>query len=235
MPIRSYRVFLSNNTDFDLIKTDSHLCGGEWTSDEWTPPASIPARTQKGWQSESDGIATGTEGWVKYRLALPDLVIPGGTPPPPKLGDEVYVYWDNPFLGSPFIKRSATLTRSAVTLSGTKPDCDAPDTSTGGSDFGDSPSKYETRATSTEQDDPTIAVPGDIDGSVGDRYWFEWPIAPIVFAGKFNVVPHAANTWILRAIGSVRDSLEIGDDPTKGFRRFQQTGEALSLRALLRM
>lgn len=98
MPVRTFRVFLSNNTDFPLIRANHHLCHGEWTSSDWEPPPVIDPKTERGWQSESDGIATGTEGWVKYRRGVPPEVIPGGTPPPPTLAETIYIYWDNPFL-----------------------------------------------------------------------------------------------------------------------------------------
>ena len=93
MATRSFRVMLTNKTGFSLVKVGDHLDHGEWT-DPWFPPDTIAAGEVRGWQSESGGdipilgsIATGTEGWVKYRIE-------GGN------GDEIFIHWNNPFIGA---------------------------------------------------------------------------------------------------------------------------------------
>lgn len=96
MPARTYNLLIDNQTDFELSRTNHHLCHGEWTSE---PPATIPAHTMGAWRSESGGdipligsIGTGTEGWVKYRVNNANQ-------------DLMYLYWDNPFaLGKTFAK-----------------------------------------------------------------------------------------------------------------------------------
>ncbi len=88
MAKRSVRITLSNNTEFDLKLLASDLGGGEWT-DPWQPPQVIHSKTHGGWQSESGGIMTGTEGWVKY---VTDTT---GTSCPQEL---VYIHWNNPYI-----------------------------------------------------------------------------------------------------------------------------------------
>lgn len=95
MPRRSVRVTLLNNTPSKLTLVGKNLCGGEWTSDQWKPPAEIQPQTQEGWQSESGGIATGTEGWVKYMIGNTDVDFLSGNLCRPEL---VYIHWDNPFI-----------------------------------------------------------------------------------------------------------------------------------------
>jgi hypothetical protein len=92
MPKRSTRVTLSNNTPFQLTLLDSRIasndpCHGSWT-DGWRPTSQIAPRSRGAWQSESSGIGTGTEGWVKY-------LIGSGAPCPEEL---IYIHWDNPFV-----------------------------------------------------------------------------------------------------------------------------------------
>jgi hypothetical protein len=40
------------------------------------------------WEAESSGVATGTEGWVKYQVS--------------GLSDTITIYWTNPFVGNTF-------------------------------------------------------------------------------------------------------------------------------------
>jgi hypothetical protein len=70
MAKRSVQITLSNNTGFLLQMVDRQLaandpCGGIWT-DGWRPSFQIPPTTHASWQTESSGITTGTEGWVKW-------------------------------------------------------------------------------------------------------------------------------------------------------------------------
>jgi Aegerolysin len=84
MAARSVSIKLRNLTDLALKRKDLHLDHGEWSdSEKDVPPEQIPAGKTVTWQSESDGVATGTEGWVLY-----------GT----DAGD-VRVYWDDPYIG----------------------------------------------------------------------------------------------------------------------------------------
>jgi hypothetical protein len=135
MPLINFRVTLQNNSDFQLTLTASHLCVGNWTDAPggyWTPPPCIAPQGGIGaWQTENDNIFHGTEGWVKYSLAVTYTDNQGK-----KLPDEqVYIYWNNPLVGSPDIppaymgKKSLVVSDADVT-----PDCDPPDRG-GGSQF----------------------------------------------------------------------------------------------------
>jgi len=80
--------FIKNTSkDMRLHLRAPHLCGGSWTSPEWMPLQNILPGEEKGFQSESDGFATGTEGWVKY-----DVVDSSNS----GVG-MVFAYWDNPY------------------------------------------------------------------------------------------------------------------------------------------
>lgn len=101
MASRSVHMTILNTTDFALRKIKSNLCHGEFT-EPFGFPETIPPGGSGVWQAESDGvipilgsIATGTEGWVKYRVvsSIPNI---------PDPGDMVLFYWDNPFVGNTF-------------------------------------------------------------------------------------------------------------------------------------
>lgn len=83
MAARSTSIVLHNNTDQDLTLTSSDLPHGTWTRQ---PPDNIGGTADGSWESESDGIATGTEGTVVFAI--------GGN------GDSVLISWDNPFAGT---------------------------------------------------------------------------------------------------------------------------------------
>lgn len=85
MAARSTRIVLHNQTDFALIDPQVDLPHGQWT-DPWQPKPRIEAHAIGEFRSESDGVMTGTEGSVRYR-------IDNGA------GASVYVHWDNPFDG----------------------------------------------------------------------------------------------------------------------------------------
>lgn len=75
MAARSTDVIFHNLTDQPLAKLEDGLDHGEWT-DPWQPPNSIAPGATAEWRSESNGIATGTEGHVRYRVGL--AAKPGG-------------------------------------------------------------------------------------------------------------------------------------------------------------
>jgi hypothetical protein len=107
MPERTARIVINNRTgSLRLVKTFDHLCWGEWTPGGWRPPAAIEPGAIGGMQSESDGVLSGTEGYVKY-----DILSSGGR------AGMIYIYWDNPWLG-------VTRPRFAVHASDVAPDCD---------------------------------------------------------------------------------------------------------------
>ncbi len=93
MAARSTRVTIRNQIGLPLRHIDDSLDHGEWT-DPLTPPGEIPSGQTMWWQSESDGVATGTEGRARYRI--------GDT------GDVITFHWDNPFVGTNFYEQSIT-------------------------------------------------------------------------------------------------------------------------------
>lgn len=80
--VRSCVVYLHNNSNTNLERSENRLGHGAWTR---TPPDIINAGQWVAWASESNGFMTGTEGSVRYR---------GGD------GGYVSIVWDNPFIGS---------------------------------------------------------------------------------------------------------------------------------------
>ena len=83
MAARSTSIVLHNHTTEDLTLTSTDLPHGAWTV---PPPDGIGPGADGAWESESDGIATGTEGSAVYAI--------GGQ------GDSVRIDWDNPFGGT---------------------------------------------------------------------------------------------------------------------------------------
>jgi hypothetical protein len=85
MAARSTRILFHNQTEFSLRQTAVDLPHGEWTN-PWQPPGLINPHGDAEWRSESDGIATGTEGSVRFSINNGE-------------GASAYVHWDNPFDG----------------------------------------------------------------------------------------------------------------------------------------
>jgi len=101
MAARSVQIQFTNATDFPLNLIASHLCHGKWTNDGAKPPQQVAARSMVSWESQSDGILTGTQGWVKYKLA-----------PSSGNNEQVLVSWDNPYVpatGTPWIVPSESI------------------------------------------------------------------------------------------------------------------------------
>lgn len=97
MAARSTAVTFVNNTQNTLlIKVSENLAHGEWSNE---PPNDIAPGAQVEWGSESNGFLTGTEGWVRYYpvSANTDSI---GIPSPAPDSATIYVYWDNPYVGS---------------------------------------------------------------------------------------------------------------------------------------
>jgi len=83
MPARSTLMRIHNLTANTLTKTDASLDHGDWT-DPNEPPDVIPPGETRFVESESAGIATGTEGAIRYDSDG---------------GGSFYFHWDNPYLG----------------------------------------------------------------------------------------------------------------------------------------
>ena len=107
---RTFKIILTNNSGVEITKRFEHLCHGEFTPG-LDPPDSIAAGKQGVWRSESAGVLTGTEGYVKYDLS----------------GRTVYIYWDNPFEPDPFsgpTARKNDSLKARVSDHDIQPDCD---------------------------------------------------------------------------------------------------------------
>jgi hypothetical protein len=175
MPERSFRVLINNaSSSLTLQKTFDHLCGGDWTP-AWSPPQTInPGQAGQGLQSESAGIATGTEGYVKY-----DVVSGSG-----KMG-MIYVYWDNPWYGN-------THFRFDEDTSDIFPDCDF-DIPAGGSGFpSPKPTGFSLVPISYAHGE---AGGGDITG-LGDL--INYVPGPVVFLGLLGIDKNPTLTLELR-------------------------------------
>ncbi|GAA0321585.1 hypothetical protein GCM10010302_70940 [Streptomyces polychromogenes] len=82
-PVRSVRVTVVNNSGALLARTGAGLDHGIWSGDN-LPPSVMNNGARSRWQSESDGFATGTEGYAEYQMSG---------------GGKVVFRWDNPFSG----------------------------------------------------------------------------------------------------------------------------------------
>jgi len=93
MAARSVHVIFDNHTKHNLLKQNDVLAHGEWTT---RPPDVIGNRGE--WESESDGVLTGTEGSARYNIVdLDDNVL-----------GSFDVHWDDPFVGSNSYSHSVT-------------------------------------------------------------------------------------------------------------------------------
>lgn len=86
MAARSVHVFFKNLTDETLSRVDEGLDHGIYT-DPWFPPQAIAPGAVGEWQTESDGLFTGTEGHAKYTISNGQTF------------EFVEVKWDNPYIG----------------------------------------------------------------------------------------------------------------------------------------
>ncbi|MET0842655.1 MAG: hypothetical protein ABWY23_02315 [Mycetocola sp.] len=87
MAARSTRFVFYNDSDTTLVRIGGGLDHGIWTRQ---PPLTIPPLTNANWESESNGVLTGTEGHVDYDIQLAT----GGS------AGTCHIYWDNPYVGS---------------------------------------------------------------------------------------------------------------------------------------
>jgi hypothetical protein len=91
MPARTARCLFFNKTDFEMtLDSSDDLDWGVYTG-SWHPPKVISGQSRAEWRSESDGAAQGTEGYLTYRIGVPDQGN-GHT-------EFVKIHWDNPYIG----------------------------------------------------------------------------------------------------------------------------------------
>ena len=92
---RSVLVEFTNNTTRNLVLRDQQATNGKWTEGEF-PPSKINAGGRARWGTQSNGIGTGTKGYVVYSIQDASE----------KSGD-VRMDWDNPFVGNKSYSGSA--------------------------------------------------------------------------------------------------------------------------------
>jgi hypothetical protein len=229
MPARSVKLTLSNNTSFALTLVGaSGPCHGSWT-DPLQPPSVIQPRSHGTWESESSGILTGTEGWVKYVIENDDHDSNSGQP---CMHELVYIHWDNPFVWD----NSTNPLDFSVTTTDRTPPCDA--------DKGvlDHPGEFTTVFTGTGRSQNCrheLFVAGvDRQGLTVDfaAALFGWPailLNNILGTGQANI--NFSITLGLRQQGSVDQTILSFHDGRLGLRPLAKEVGETSVRALLRM
>ena len=101
MPVRTIEIELFNETPFPLQQSAANLCHGDWRP-TGMPPATIAPGSSGKIRAESDGIATGTGGYVKYKArAAPESDANGN----PLVTNTATIYWSNPYIGTTVIHR----------------------------------------------------------------------------------------------------------------------------------
>lgn len=93
----SVNVYVYNKLgNTDLVLLGSGLNHGAWIIGPYGPPGPISANGLGQWASQSDGIFTGTQGWVRYYPIRPG----GSVPENPPNEDTIYIEWDAPYVGT---------------------------------------------------------------------------------------------------------------------------------------
>jgi hypothetical protein len=99
MPARQFHINLKNTGAANLHWVTDHLDSGQWT-DPWLPSkkAKIIAPGEVGsWRSESNGVMTGTAGWVLFRTTAWD----GGKSHGELVAQFIQITWSIPYIGAP--------------------------------------------------------------------------------------------------------------------------------------
>ncbi len=215
MARRSTQITLVNNTSLTLsLISNARPCHGIWTAGAgaWQQ---IPGNAQTSWQTESSGVATGTEGWVKY-------LIEGG--------EEAYIYWDNPFVWD----NNTNPYYSDVRTTDVTPTCDA-DVGSGGSGF----SGVSGSGTPSHELFLAGATGGGLDPAFRDPVvMLLWPPQDIGFliatvTGQADI--NLGFTFGLRTKGSVGETIHHFYDGSKGLRALVNQSGQHSLRKLFRL
>lgn len=214
MPVRNYRVVLLNQTDQPLTLTQQHLCHGDWTPGGWTPPATIAPKSQAGWQSESGGPVSGTEGWVKYSITFFDAAHDETTA-------QVYIHWQVPYIGTPVIP-GVDRSSSQVSLGDVLPHCDADDVN-GGSAFGSGTAPFELKFASIGKGDDSQPTLGSIMAAYSN------PVSTLAaFAFGFENQLYVTLAFVKK--GSLRSALPLGYDGSRGVRALTVLARTPSVR-----
>jgi hypothetical protein len=147
----------------------------------------------------------GTEGYVKFSIDT--------------IGDTVYIYWDNPFVG-------VTTARGQVLTQDVEPDCDFE--KTGGSSFPPAESAFEIFQTFSG---------GGPGGPSGIGLIAQLPIAPFIIFGTIGIQEDAT---IFLTLGRKTSSLMTfakhrGVDPSRGIRSFMMSAHTTSLKSFMQL
>jgi hypothetical protein len=230
MPKRSTRITLSNNTPYILSLIDVHLatddpCHGSWTDGGWRPPSQILPKTHGAWQTESSGIATGTEGWVKYLIGNTDSDLTADpTGKTPCRQELVYVHWDNPFVWS-----SGTVPIDfTVSTSDIPPPCNSDKGVWGFPPGGLSSSMCRHEL---------FGAGASGAGLQGVTWWdalVNWPVL-LAFTVLGDADVNLEFTVGLRLLGSVDETIFSFYDGSKGLRTVAAAAKVSRLRTLFRM
>ena len=86
---RSVEAFVTNNTGCTMTLFSASLSGGIWT---FMPEFTVPNGAATAWESESNGLWTGTEGVASYRL--------GNCANPAQNLKFANFHWDDPYATS---------------------------------------------------------------------------------------------------------------------------------------
>jgi hypothetical protein len=211
-------VTLSNNTDSSLTLLGSNLCGGDWTNGaQWAPPTQIPKKTHGAWQSESGGIGTGTEGWVKY-LVENDTSM--GC-----LKELVFIHWNNPFVWD---SGTTPMPEWTVTTSDVPTPCDAEG---GGSTFSELTGGRSPSQACRHELFGASASGGDQGGITWWDVVVNWPaLLGLTLAGQMDI--NLEFTLGLRQEGSVEQTIFSFHDGRAGLRSLATAAGKSSLRQL---
>jgi hypothetical protein len=166
---------------------------------------------------------TGTEGWVKYSLDVSGFDDRGD----PLSKEQVYVYWQNPYVGTPVVPRLSGNYGAVVSTSDIKPDCDAPGDGGSGNQFPSPAAGHELFL---------MGFGVAADSWLGDSWMnvvpaFSNPITIITefFRGNND---HVWVALALRRKGSVRQSLPLRYAFDKGLRPLAAKARTSNLRTL---
>jgi hypothetical protein len=127
MPARAYNITLANFSGTTLTLTGQNLCHGEWSTN-MAAPGTIKTGQTVTFRTESDGFLTGTEAFVKYETGASSSDGPQ---------TELYIYWDNPYIGT--TNAAAFATSGDVPVNGGCSATTPSSSSSSGSTFGPPP------------------------------------------------------------------------------------------------
>jgi hypothetical protein len=92
MAVRSFNITFQNSSGWPLQLTTQYLDHGEW-SDNLIAPNTVAAGATITFQSESDGVMTGTQGHVVYQVM-------DNSDGAFDITTWVYITWNNPYAGT---------------------------------------------------------------------------------------------------------------------------------------